>query len=77
VDRLNVTVEDVRSEVKGEQATATFGLTVVAVRGEQRYLVVGQPMQPEKLRVELKNESGEWRILKAAQHQVEEPGSPE
>jgi hypothetical protein len=73
VDRLNVTVEDVRSEVKGEQATAILGLTVVAVRGEQRYLLVGQPMQPEKLQVELKKESGEWRILKAAQHELEEP----
>jgi hypothetical protein len=77
VDRLNVTVEDVRSEVSGDEAATTFGLTIVAVRGQERYLLVGQPMQPEKLQVELKKESGEWRILKAARHQVEEPGSPE
>ncbi len=53
VDRLNVTMEGVRVEVESEPTTASFDLTVVAVRGEKRYLLVGQPMQGEKLRVEL------------------------
>jgi len=62
VDRLNVTVEAVRPEVKGLEATASFDLTVVAIRGQERYLVVGAPMQPEKLGVEMTREDGQWKI---------------
>lgn len=69
VDRLNITIEGVRVEVAGDQATAIFGLTVVAIRGEERYLLVGAPMQPEKLEVELRRESGEWKILSVAKNQ--------
>jgi hypothetical protein len=73
VDRLNVTLEDIRPEVASQRATATFGLTVVAIRGQERYLIVGQPMLPEKLQVEIARESGEWKILGVTQHQVEPP----
>jgi hypothetical protein len=63
VDRLNVTLEGVRAEVDGETAKASFDLMVVAVRGQQRYLLVGRPMAPEKIRVDLRKESGNWKIL--------------
>jgi hypothetical protein len=66
LDRLNVTVGNVRAEVEGDEARARFDLTVVAVRGQERYLLVGAPMQPEKLRVHLRKESGDWKILSAA-----------
>jgi hypothetical protein len=64
VDRLNVTLEGVRAEVEGESAKASFDLMVVAVRGQERYLLVGRPMAPEKIRVDLRLESGNWKILK-------------
>ena len=64
VDRLNVTIEGVRVEVESESATASFDLKVVAIRGNERYLLVGQPMQGEKLRVELEKESGDYKITK-------------
>jgi hypothetical protein len=70
IDRLNVTIEGVRVEVESESATASFDLKVVAIRGNERYLLVGQPMQGEKLRVELEKESGDYKITK-----VEKTGS--
>ncbi len=62
VDRLNVTLQAVRAEVEGDEALVTFDLMVVAIRGEERYLIIGRPMQPESLRVRLNKESGNWKI---------------
>ncbi len=64
VDRLNVTLQAVGAAVQGDEATVTFDLMVVAVRGEERYLLIGRPMQPENLRVSLFKESGDWKIAK-------------
>ena len=69
VDRLNVTLRAVRPEVEGDEATASFDLTVVAIRGEQRFIILGTPIQPEKLRAHLRREDGEWKI-----HRVELSG---
>ena len=71
IDRLNVTLEAVRAEVEGAEATASFDLTVVAVRGDQRFIVVGTVTEPQKLRVDLRREEGEWKILRVARS--EEP----
>lgn len=65
VDRLNVSLEGVRAAVEGESAKASFDLMVVAVRGQDRYLLVGRPMAPDKIQVDLRRESGDWRILNA------------
>jgi hypothetical protein len=62
VDRLNVTLQAVRAKVEGGTATATFELMVVGIRGEERYLLVGRPMQPESLKVSFVKESGDWKI---------------
>jgi hypothetical protein len=64
VDRLNVTLQAVRAEVDGAEATASFDLTVVAVQGDQRFIVMGTMTQPQKLRVDLRREDGEWKILR-------------
>jgi hypothetical protein len=64
VDRVNVTLEGVRAQVEGASARASFDLMVVAVKGDERYLLVGRPMAPEKIRVDLLLESGGWKILK-------------
>ena len=72
LDRLNVTVGNVRAEVEGHEARASFDLMVVAVRGQERYLLVGAPMQPEKLRVHLRKESGDWKILETAKGEPSE-----
>jgi hypothetical protein len=73
VDRLNVTLQGVRAEETGDEATASFDLMVVAIRGEERYLLVGRPMQPESLQVGLVKESGDWKIAEveraASEHQ--------
>jgi len=64
VDRLNVTLEAVRAEVARDEATASFDLTVVAIRGEQRFVVLGTLTQPERLRAHPRREEGEWKILR-------------
>jgi hypothetical protein len=66
VDRLNVTLKGVRVEVESDQATASFDLTVVAIRGEQRFLLVGTVTVPERLRAELRREEGEWKVLRVS-----------
>jgi hypothetical protein len=72
VDRLNVTLRRVLPEVDGGEATASFDVTVVAIRGEQRFVVLGTVTQPERLRAHLRLEEGEWKI-----HRVELSGDEE
>ena len=64
IDRLNVTLRALRAEVEEDEATASFDLTVVAIRGDQRFIVVGTLIEPQKLRVDLRREEGEWKILR-------------
>lgn len=64
IDRLNITLRAVRAEVEGAEATASFDLKVVAIRGDQRFIVVGTLIEPQKLRVDLRREDGEWKILR-------------
>jgi hypothetical protein len=72
VDRLNVTLRRVLPEVAGSEATVSFDATVVAIRGEQRFIVLGTVTQPERLRANLRLEEGEWKI-----HRVELSGDEE
>ena len=64
VDRLNVTLRRVLPEVDGDEGMASFDATVVAIRGEQRFIVLGTVTQPERLRAELRREDGEWKIYR-------------
>ncbi len=64
VDRLNVTLRGVRPEVDGTEATVTLDVTVVAIRGEQRFIILGTLTQPERLRAYLRREDGEWKIYR-------------
>jgi hypothetical protein len=62
VDRLNVTLQAIEVEVDGERAAASFDLVVVAIRGEERYVVVGTPFEPDKVRANLERNGGLWLI---------------
>jgi hypothetical protein len=62
VDRLNVTLKAIEVEVDGDEARATVDAVVVAIRGEERYVVLGTPFEPESLEVELRREDGSWKI---------------
>jgi malonyl CoA-acyl carrier protein transacylase len=68
VDRMNVTVDTVEIDVEQTEARVTFDALVVAIRGEERYVVLGTPFQPERLNAHLKRESEGWKI-----HRVELP----
>jgi hypothetical protein len=72
VDRLNVTLRRVLPEVEGNEATVSFDVTVVAIRGEQRFVILGTVTQPQRLRANLRLEEGEWKI-----HRVELSGDEE
>lgn len=71
IDRLNVTLQGVRAEVDGAEATATFDLTVVAVQGEQRFIVAGTVTEPQKLRVDLRREEDGWKVLRVRRSEDE------
>lgn len=68
VDRMNVTLDIIENEASGAEARATFEAVVVAIRGEERYVVLGAPFEPERLESHLRREGGGWRI-----HRVELP----
>jgi hypothetical protein len=68
IDRLNVTVDTIEIDVEGTEARATFDAVVVAIRGEERYVVLGTPFEPERLNARLRREGGGWKI-----HRVELP----
>jgi hypothetical protein len=62
VDRTNVTVSAVDVEADGDAATARFDLVVVAIRGDERYVVLGTPFEPEKVTARFVREAGGWKI---------------
>jgi len=68
LDRMNVTLDSIEVEAEGREARATFGALVVALRGEERYVVLGAPFEPERLKAHLRREPGGWKI-----HRVEVP----
>lgn len=68
-DRLNVTLRRVLAEVDGSEATASFDLTVVAIRNKQRFIILGTVTQPERLQALLRREQDQWKI-----HRVELSG---
>lgn len=68
IDRMNVTLDLVEIEVLGAEARVTLDVVVVAIRGEERYVVLGAPFAPERLKAHLRREGGGWRI-----HRVELP----
>ena len=68
VDRLNATVDTLEVDVEGTEARVTFDAVVVAIRGEERYVVLGIPFQPERLKAHLRRDGGGWKI-----HRVELP----
>jgi hypothetical protein len=62
IDRLNVTLKGIEVEVEGDEARALLDAVVVAIRGEERYVVLGTPFEPERLEVELRRANGSWKI---------------
>ncbi len=68
VDRLNATVDTLEVDVEGTEARVTFDAVVVAIRGEERYVVLGTPFQPERLKAHLRRDGGGWKV-----HRIELP----
>ena len=64
VDRLNVTIQAMDVSVDDDGAAARLELVVVAVRGEDRMIVVGTPFQPELVRATLTRDGSAWKIVR-------------
>jgi len=64
VERLNVTIQAVDVSVDDADAEARFELVVVAIRDEDRMLVVGTPFQPELVRATLRRDGSTWKIVR-------------
>ncbi len=73
VDRLKVTIQSAKVEVddtddtEGAEATVRFDLIVVAIKGEERYVVVGTPFQPDKVVATMRREADGWKIARIEQ----------
>ncbi len=64
VDRLKVTIKAMDVSVDDDSAEARFELVVVAIRGEDRMIVVGTPFQPELVRATLRQDGSTWNIAR-------------
>lgn len=64
VDRLNVTVQSIDVTVDGNSAAARFELVVVAFRGDDRFVAVGTPFQPEVVAATLKHDGSSWKLVR-------------
>lgn len=64
VDRLNVTARSEDVSVDDDGAAVRLELVVVAFRGDDRFVAVGTPFQPELLAVTLKHDGSSWKILR-------------
>ena len=64
VDRLKVTIKAMDVSVDDDSAEARFELVVVAIRGEDRMIVVGTPFQPELVRAKLRQDGSTWNIAR-------------
>ena len=70
VDRLKVTIQSAKVEVddaNGAEAIVRFDLIVVAIKGEERYIVVGTPFQPDKVVATMRREADGWKIARIEQ----------
>jgi hypothetical protein len=66
IDRLNVTLRSIDVVVEGGEASARFDAVVVAIRGEERYVVLGTPFEGEKLEAALAREPDGWKIVRVS-----------
>jgi hypothetical protein len=66
IDRLNVTLKAIDVLVDGDEARARLDAVVVAIKGEERYVVLGTLFEPERLEVGLRRESGSWKIRRVS-----------
>lgn len=64
VDRLNVTVQSADVSVDGEDAAVRFELVVVAFRGDDRFVAVGTPFQPEVVSATLTHDGSSWKFVR-------------
>jgi hypothetical protein len=64
VDRLNVTLRDIDVDVAkgGGEASARFDLVVVAIRGDERTVVIGTPFEGERVEGDFTRTSAGWKI---------------
>ena len=66
IDRLNVTLRSIDVVAEGGEASARFDAVVVAIRGEERYVVLGTPFEGEKLEAVLEREPDGWKIVRVS-----------
>lgn len=74
IDRLNVTLSSIDVDASGAEATARFDLVVVAIRGEERYVAVGTPFDPERLTARFEK-TDRWRMT-GVERGVTTPADP-
>ena len=62
IDSLNITVSGIQASYEEERAKGEFDLVVVARRGEERLMVVGTPLQPQHLSIEIVRSGDRWQV---------------
>ncbi len=62
VDRFNITIREIEVDVETDTASATFDLIVVGIKGDQRYLLTGSPIQPRKVTAHLAKKPAGWKV---------------
>ena len=76
IDRMNITVSGVDVIPDGASASARFDLMAVAIRGEERFVLIGTPLAGEKVQAFLEKSDDGWKIQRVERNTATEAASP-
>jgi len=76
IDSLNITISSIQASYDGDRASGEFDLVVVARRGEERLMVVGTPLQPQHLSLEIARDDGDWQVRSVERKAPQEMPAP-
>ena len=76
VESLNITISDIQASFDEDQASGEFALVVVARQGAERLLVVGTPLQPQRLGITLVRSDDSWQVQRIERKMPQEMPAP-
>ena len=73
VDRLDISLEDLKVDVVSDVATTQFDIVVFALKEGERYLMVGTPFQPVQVKALFIKVGSEWKLSDAVEFSARDP----
>ena len=67
VDRLDISLEDLKVDVVSNVATTQFDMVVSALKEGERYLIFGTPFQPVQIKALFIKDGSTWKLSEAVE----------